>query len=243
MNLGMVPAIIAAAASGAATVFFFYPPIYSFLVEDPQHLIELALFSFVAIVTGLLATNLRQHADIARRRETEMRELYAFSRRLVAAHTTSDIYTAIREHLASITGYRTILFEIAARGRGSATLSSEGRVPEQVKRAAELVVEGRKGSSKGSVVEDGEGHVWLVRAISGKGWISGSWRSILARNLVRSLRPLRNGSIPLTESPSHFAAMVISGVTANGTETSAPARFLFATEDGTIVGWNPDSTR
>src|SRR5262249_52282708 len=29
-------------------------------------------------------------------------------------------------------------------------------------------VEGRKGSSKGSVVEDGEGHVWLVRAISGK---------------------------------------------------------------------------
>src|SRR5262245_20200800 len=82
MNLGMVTAIIAAAASGAATVFFFYPPIYSFLVEDPQHLIELALFSFVAIVTGLLATNLRQHADIARRRETEMRELYAFSRRL-----------------------------------------------------------------------------------------------------------------------------------------------------------------
>src|SRR5262249_59313557 len=51
---------------------------------------------------------------------------------------------------------------------------------------------------------------------------------------------LRNGSIPLTESPSHFAAMVISGVTADGTETSAPARFLFATEDGTIVGWNPD---
>src|SRR5262245_65549842 len=82
MNLGMVPAVIAAIASGAATIFFFYPPIYSFLVEDPQHLIELALFSFVAIVTGLLATNLRQHADIARRRETEMRELYAFSRRL-----------------------------------------------------------------------------------------------------------------------------------------------------------------
>jgi two-component system, OmpR family, sensor histidine kinase KdpD len=164
----MVPAIIAAIASGAATVFFFYPPIYSFLVEDPQHLIELLLFGFVAIVTGLLASKLRRHADIARRRETEMRELYAFSRRLVAAHPTSDIYTAIREHLASITGYRTILFEIVARGGGSGTLSNEGRVPEKVKRAAELVVEGRKGSGKGSVVEDGEGRVWLVRAISRK---------------------------------------------------------------------------
>src|SRR5262249_29672567 len=169
-NWGMVAALIAAIASGGATVFFFYPPIYSFLIEDPQHLIELLLFGFVAIVTGLLATKLKRHADLARRRETEMRELYTFSRRLVAAHTTSDIYTAIREHLASIIGYRTILFEIAARGRGSATLFSDERVPEQVKRAVQLAleVEGHKGSGKGSVVEDGEGRVWLVRAISGK---------------------------------------------------------------------------
>jgi len=168
MNLGMVPAIIAAIASGAATLFFFYPPIYSFLIEDPQHLMELALFSFVAIVTGYLADNLKRHADLARRRETEMRELYTFSRRLVAAHTTSDIYTAIREHLASITGYRTILFEILERGGGCATLSNEGRVPEPVKRVAELMVEGRKGSGKGSIVEDGGGRLWLVRTISAK---------------------------------------------------------------------------
>src|SRR5215831_556904 len=167
-NWGMVAALIAAIASGGTTVFFFYPPIYSFLIEDPQHLIELLLFGFVAMVTGLLATNLTRHADRARRREIEMRELYTFSRRLVAARTTSDIYTAIREHLASITGYRTILFEIVARGGGSATLSNEGRVPEKVKRAAELVAEGRKGSGKDRVVEDGEGRVWLVRAISGK---------------------------------------------------------------------------
>src|SRR5262249_34672100 len=129
MNLGMVPAIIAAIASGAATVFFFYPPMYSFLVEDPQHLVEVLLFGFVAIVTGLLATNLRRQADLARRRETEMRELYAFSRRLVAAHTTSDIYTAIREHLASIIGYPTLLFEIITHGGAGATVSNEGRAP------------------------------------------------------------------------------------------------------------------
>src|SRR5215813_15003981 len=168
MNLGMVPAIIAAIASGAATVFFFYPPIYSFLVEDPQHLVEVLLFGFVASVTGLLATNLKRQADLARRRETEMRELYAFSRRLVAAHTTSDIYTAIREHLASIIGYPTLLFEIITHGGAGATVSNEGRAPGKAKRAAELMVEGHKGSGKGSVVEDGEGRVWLVRAISGK---------------------------------------------------------------------------
>jgi two-component system, OmpR family, sensor histidine kinase KdpD len=41
-------------------------------------------------------------------------------------------------------------------------------VPEQVKRAGEVVAEGDKGSGNGSVVEDGEGRIWLVRAISGK---------------------------------------------------------------------------
>src|SRR5947209_5172664 len=167
-KLGIVPAVIAAIAGGGASAFFFYPPIYSFLVEDPQHLIELPLFIFVAVVTGHLATNLRRQAELARRRETEVQDLYAFSRRLAAAHTPSDIYTAIREHLASIIGRRTILFETAPRGAAGAALSSEGRVPEQVKRATEALLEGRKGSGNGGVVEDGEGRVWLVRPVSAK---------------------------------------------------------------------------
>ena len=52
-KLGIVPAVIAAIAGGGASAFFFYPPIYSFLVQDPQHLIELPLFVFVAIVTAI----------------------------------------------------------------------------------------------------------------------------------------------------------------------------------------------
>jgi two-component system, OmpR family, sensor histidine kinase KdpD len=167
-KLGIVPAVIASIAGGGASAFFFYPPIYSFLVEDPQHLIELPLFVFVAIVTGQLATNLRRQADLARRRETEVHALYAFSRRLAAAHTPSDIYTAIREHLASIIGRRTILFETAPRGAAGAPLSSEGRVPEQVKRATEALAEDGKGSGHGSVVEDDQGRVWLIRPVSAK---------------------------------------------------------------------------
>ena len=41
-------------------------------------------------------------------------------------------------------------------------------MPEQVKRAAEVVAEGGKVSDNGGVVDDGEGRIWLVRAISGK---------------------------------------------------------------------------
>jgi two-component system, OmpR family, sensor histidine kinase KdpD len=163
-RLGIIPAVVAAVAGGGASAFFFYPPIYSFLVEDPQHLIELPLFVFVAIVTGHLATSLRRQADLARRRETEVHDLYAFSRRLAAAHTPGDIYTAIRGHLTSVIGRRTILFETAPHG----AVSSEERVPEQVKRATIALVEGRKGSNNSSVVEDGDGRIWLVRPVSGK---------------------------------------------------------------------------
>jgi two-component system sensor histidine kinase KdpD len=163
-KLGIGPAVIAAVAGVGASAFFFYPPIYSFLVEDPQHLIELPLFVFVAIVTGHLAASLRRQADLARRRETEVHDLYAFSRRLAAAHTPGDIYTAIREHLTSVIGRRTILFESAPHG----AVSSEERVPEQVKRATIALAEGRKGSNNSSVVEDGEGRIWLVRPVSGK---------------------------------------------------------------------------
>src|SRR5437899_627207 len=167
-KLGIGPAVIAAVAGVGASAFFFYPPIYSFLVEDPQHVIELPLFVFVAIVTGHLASSLRRQADLARRRETEVHDLYAFSRRLAAAHTPNDIYTAIREHLASIIGRRTILFETAPPGVPGAALSDEGQVPDAVKRAMEALAEAGKGSGNSSVVEDGEGRVWLVRPVSGK---------------------------------------------------------------------------
>jgi two-component system sensor histidine kinase KdpD len=167
-KLGVVPAIVAAIGGVAASAFFFYPPIYSFNVEDPQHLIELPLYIFVAIVTSHLAANLRRQAELARRREAEVQHLYAFSRQLAAAHTVGDIYTAIREHLAAVIGRRTILFEKEPRGRLGATLSGEEKVPERVKRETEAMAVGGKEPRGAGVVDDGEGHRWLVRPISGK---------------------------------------------------------------------------
>lgn len=57
---GVVPALVAAVAAVGASAFFFYEPIYDFRVHNPIHLIDLALFIIVAVVTGRLATNVRQ---------------------------------------------------------------------------------------------------------------------------------------------------------------------------------------
>ncbi|HEY7111604.1 MAG TPA: TIGR03118 family protein [Thermoanaerobaculia bacterium] len=54
--------------------------------------------------------------------------------------------------------------------------------------------------------------------------------------------PAGNGGTPtgqvfdIVNSPGNFP---ITGVSASGTETTQPAVFIFATEDGTIAGWNP----
>jgi two-component system, OmpR family, sensor histidine kinase KdpD len=61
-----------------------------------------------------------------------------------------------------------ILFETTPRGGGGITLSNEERVPRQVKRATEALAAGRKESANGSLVEDDEGHVWMVRRISAR---------------------------------------------------------------------------
>src|SRR5215467_13923502 len=43
----------------------------------------------------------------------------------------------------------------------------------------------------------------------------------------------------ITTLPGSTPGFIVSGVDADNNPTSAPAIFLFATEDGTIVGWNP----
>jgi K+-sensing histidine kinase KdpD len=57
---GVMPAVISALVGIAASAFFFYPPIYDFRVHNPEHIIDLILFVFVAVVTGKLAADVRQ---------------------------------------------------------------------------------------------------------------------------------------------------------------------------------------
>jgi uncharacterized protein (TIGR03118 family) len=53
---------------------------------------------------------------------------------------------------------------------------------------------------------------------------------------------LGNGGTPTGQAFNSAGApgvFAITGISAAGTETTMPAVFLFATEDGTILGWNP----
>ena len=62
-------------------------------------------------------------------------------------------------------------------------------------------------------------------------------------SIPSSSDPLGNGGIPtgalFNTLPTAQGAFKVSGVNASGLPVSAPATFIFATKDGTILGWNP----
>src|SRR5476649_1489472 len=99
---GIIPAIVAAVCGVLASAFFFFPPLYTFQIADPQEVINLILFIFVAVVTSQLATRLKRQLEMARQREIDLRDLYAFSRRLAVArrfrHSCRDRGPRSEEH-------------------------------------------------------------------------------------------------------------------------------------------------
>jgi two-component system sensor histidine kinase KdpD len=63
MQWGIVPALVAAIAGAAAADFFFIPPLYSFWIRNPENVVDLVLFLFVAVVTSSLAARLKSETQ------------------------------------------------------------------------------------------------------------------------------------------------------------------------------------
>jgi two-component system sensor histidine kinase KdpD len=163
---GIFPAILTAIACVGASAFFFYPPIYSFRVSSPQELMDLVMFVIVAIVTGKLATSLREHLDAGRRREEEIKALYAMSKRLAAIPTEREIYAVIQEHLSTTTGCHVSLFEAGVEFSRLQELARKDRIPANVSAAMFAILEGRAEVPAGPVNGDANEGSWIIRTLS-----------------------------------------------------------------------------
>jgi len=167
-----VPAAVFAAVCGIlASAFFFFEPLYSFQIKDPHEVFNLVLFTFTAVVVGQLATRLKRQLGLARQREIDLSDLYAFSRRLAVAFDVSDIHAAIEDHLAAVMQRKVILFgpqrdATAAARRGGAGVP--GAVLDTVENMAfgHESGTGHTSAAGGTAVAGEGGDVWLVRAVS-----------------------------------------------------------------------------
>jgi two-component system sensor histidine kinase KdpD len=157
-QLGMIPALVTAVAGVFLSGYLVFAPLYSFRVASPQEALNLLLFMGVAVVVSHLSSQAKQHILLAQKREREVSDLYAFSRRLAMAPSAAEIFVAIQEHLANLVQRKVVLLGIADAG-------TTEDVPETV-RAAVTRVEHDEGLER--TVEDGTGNVWLIRRVSPK---------------------------------------------------------------------------
>jgi len=156
-HLGRVPALAAAIAGVLWSGYFFYAPFYTYFVARPAEIVNLVLFMIVALVTSHLANSMKQQAELAKKRENQMSDLYAFSRQLAAAPTAAEIYRAIEEHLAMLVQRKVLLF-----GAGQ-NAANETEVPEPVRAVIASI---QRGAALTTTVSDGTGNIWLVRRVS-----------------------------------------------------------------------------
>jgi two-component system sensor histidine kinase KdpD len=161
---GYVSAFVATVTGAACAAFFFYRPIHTFYVEDPARRLGILIFCVVAAVAAYLAVRMRRESEIVRKREKEISDLYAFSRRLAGSNSASDIFDAIQKHLSTLVGRKVALFE--PRGpSGKSEQIGEGDVPENIRAAVAAVIADKTNATAGAAIADEHGNLWLVRAV------------------------------------------------------------------------------
>lgn len=96
---GLGPSIFSAVLAVAVSSFFFYKPFYNLHVGEPQELVDLVVFSVVAVVASHLASFARRHALEARRREEDIADLQRFSRKLADTADPAAVGHVIVEHV------------------------------------------------------------------------------------------------------------------------------------------------
>src|SRR5215471_16957878 len=163
-HLGLIPALVAAVAGVLWSGYFFFSPYYSFYLSRPNEILNLLLFMVVAGVTSHLANSMKTQTEIARKREKEMGDLYAFSRRLAAASSAADIYLAIEQHLASLVQRKVVLFGTGSGGDRDAKPDQDALS----QRVHSAIAEVQAGRTLATTVDDGAGDIWLVRRVSQK---------------------------------------------------------------------------
>jgi two-component system sensor histidine kinase KdpD len=157
-HLGVVPALFTAVAGVILSGYLYFAQLYSFQVASPPEALNLVLYMVVAVVVSHLSSQAKRHTTIARKREQEMSDLYAFSRRLAAAPSAAEIFVAIQNHLANLVQRKVVLL-------GGADACIEEGVPERL-RAEVARVEQHEGLER--TIDDGEGNIWLIRRVSPK---------------------------------------------------------------------------
>lgn len=106
---GLWPSVAASVTSVLAYNFFFLPPLYTFSVSKPAHMLALVFFLVAALLASNLAGRVRDQAVTARLRARTTEALYAFSRKVAGVATLDDLLWAAAFQIASMLKLNVVL--------------------------------------------------------------------------------------------------------------------------------------
>ncbi|BDV39086.1 histidine kinase [Methylocystis bryophila] len=111
-RFGLWPAIVAALLSFLAEDYFFIDPRYTFTISEPYEFITLIVSLVVAVVTGMLASRLRDHSSAMRQRAEAAQSLFEFSRKVAGASELDEVLWSAATHAQKTLGIKSVAFLI-----------------------------------------------------------------------------------------------------------------------------------
>jgi two-component system sensor histidine kinase KdpD len=106
---GLWPSLTASVISVLTYNFVFLPPVYTFTITNPAHVIALVFFLAAALVASNLAARVRNQAIATRLRARTSEALYAFSRKVAGVATLDDLLWAAAFQIASMLKLNVVL--------------------------------------------------------------------------------------------------------------------------------------
>lgn len=103
-RFGLWPAMFTVLLAFASIAFFFDPPIYSLAIAAPQDILEVTVFSIVALITSGLADQVRKEASAAQQHSNELAILYHLSQTISAEIDLDRILPRITQTVTQLMG-------------------------------------------------------------------------------------------------------------------------------------------
>lgn len=128
---GLVSALIAAAAAFLLYNFYLAEPVLSFRIASGRDIVPFLVFTLCALVSGVLAGRLKDHASAAKHSNWQLASLLDISRSLQSAVRITDIASALSAGLPPGTSMTVSLFLVRDGSFANAT-----RIPDRPGAAA-----------------------------------------------------------------------------------------------------------
>jgi len=202
---GRGPSLFASFLGVLAFDFFFVPPVFSFAVSDIKYIFTFAVFLLVGLVTGTMATRIRDELEKTKQREKRTFALYALSEKIASKADLGEILATFARTMAeAVDGQVSILAgEGDYVGELASYPASAGVGDEKQKAVVRWVLEHGQGAGRGTdILREASELIFPIKADK-------KTVAALCVNLGPERRPLPMEKRQLIEAFANLAAVAI----------------------------------